>query len=181
MGPDSGRREPPRGLVVVYTGDGKGKTTAALGMAFRALGRGLPVAVAQFIKGRWKTGERLFAATLPGLTFLTMGEGFTWEGDDAEVHARAARAAWARARAIVSAGEHRIVILDELTHAVRRGFLPLGDVMAALSGRPQGVTVVVTGRDAPPELVAAADLVTEMRSVKHPFDQGVRAVPGVDY
>jgi cob(I)alamin adenosyltransferase len=181
MRPETRHHEPPQGLVVVYTGDGKGKTTAALGMALRALGRGLAVAVAQFIKGRWKTGERLFAATLPGLTFLTMGEGFTWEGDDPDVHARAARAAWAKARAIVSAGEHRIVVLDELTHAIRHGFVPLDDVLATLSARPPGVTVVVTGREASKELVATADLVTEMRCVKHPFDRGVRAVPGVDY
>ncbi len=193
---------PPRGLLVVYTGDGKGKTTAALGLVFRALGRGLPVAVVQFIKGKWKTGERLFAATLPELTFLTMGEGFTWvkggendgvndkedrDGgeDDSErdpaAHARAARAAWERARELLAAGAHRIVVLDELTHAVHHGFVPVADVLAALAARPAGVTAVVTGRGAPPELVEAADLVTEMRSVKHPFDRGDRALPGVDF
>ncbi|HEY6003576.1 MAG TPA: cob(I)yrinic acid a,c-diamide adenosyltransferase [Anaeromyxobacter sp.] len=172
---------PRRGLVVVYTGDGKGKTTAALGLVFRALGRDIPVAVVQFIKGRWKTGERVFAATLPRLTFLTMGEGFTWEGDDPEVHARAARAAWERARDLVSSGDHAIVVLDELTHVIRHGFVPLTDVLAVLAARSEGVTVVVTGRDAAPELVAAADLVTEMRSVKHPFDHGARALIGVDY
>jgi precorrin-4/cobalt-precorrin-4 C11-methyltransferase len=184
---------PPRGLLVVYTGDGKGKTTAALGLVFRALGRGLPVAVVQFIKGKWKTGERLFAATLPELTFLTMGEGFTWvkdrvndeeddsEGDDSDAHGRAARIAWKRARDLLAAGAHRIVVLDELTHAVRHGFVPIADVLAALAARPAGVTAVVTGRGAPSELVEAADLVTEMRSVKHPFDRGDRALPGVDF
>jgi cob(I)alamin adenosyltransferase len=172
---------PREGLLVVYTGDGKGKTTAALGLVFRALGRDIPVAVVQFIKGRWKTGERLFAATIPRLTFLTMGEGFTWTGDDPEVHVRAARAAWERARELLSAGEHRVVVLDELTHVIRHGFVPLADVLAAITGRPRNVTVVVTGRDAPAELVAAADLVTEMRPVKHPFDQGVPALVGVDY
>ncbi len=171
----------PEGLLLVYTGDGKGKTTAALGLVFRALGRGLPVAVVQFIKGRWKTGERLFAETLPQLTFLSMGEGFTWEGDDPERHALAARAAWERARALLAGGAHRVVVLDELTHALRLGFLPLGEVLAALAARPPGVTAVVTGRDAPPELVAAADLVTEMRARKHPFDQGGRAIPGIDF
>jgi precorrin-4/cobalt-precorrin-4 C11-methyltransferase len=170
------RALPPRGILVVYTGDGKGKTSAALGLVFRALGRGLPVAVVQFIKGKWKTGERLFAATLPELTFLTMGE-----GDDPEAHARAARAAWERAHELLAAGAHRIVVLDELTHAIRHGFVSVADVLAALAARPAGVTAVVTGRGAPPELVEAADLVTEMRSVKHPFDRGDRALPGVDF
>jgi cob(I)alamin adenosyltransferase len=173
--------ESPRGPLIVYTGDGKGKTTAALGLVFRALGRGLPVAVVQFIKGRCETGERLFAATLPQLTFLSMGEGFTWEGDDPEVHARAARAAWERGREILAAGAHRIVVLDEITHALRHGFVSLAEVLAALDARPAGVTAVVTGRGAPQEIVAAADLVTEMRSVKHPFDKGARALSGVDF
>jgi cob(I)alamin adenosyltransferase len=169
------------GILVVYTGDGKGKTTAALGLVFRALGRGLPVAVVQFVKGRWKTGERLFAATIPGLEFLTLGEGFTWEGDDAEVHARAARAGWERARTILAEGRHRIVVLDELTHVLAHGFVSEDDVLAALVARRREVTVVVTGRDAPPALVEAADLVTEMRAVKHPFTRGVKAIPGVDF
>lgn len=170
-----------RGLLVVYTGDGKGKTTAALGLAFRALGRELPVAVVQFIKGRWRTGERRLAATLPGLTFLTMGEGFTWRGDDPSAHARAAGAAWTEARRLISAGAHRIVVLDELTHALRPGFVSLAEVLAAIAARPEGVTVVVTGRGAPAELIAAADLVTEMRAVKHPFEQGVPALAGIDF
>jgi cob(I)alamin adenosyltransferase len=169
------------GLFVVYTGDGKGKTTAALGLVFRALGRNIPVTVVQFIKGRWKTGERLFAATIPGLTFLTMGEGFTWQGDDPDAHVRAARAAWERARELVAAGDHLIVVLDELTYVVRHGVVPIAEALAVITARPRGVTVVVTGRDAPPELVAAADLVTEMKKVKHPFDDGVRALVGVDY
>ncbi|HZZ85915.1 MAG TPA: cob(I)yrinic acid a,c-diamide adenosyltransferase [Anaeromyxobacteraceae bacterium] len=171
----------PEGLLVIYTGDGKGKTTAALGLAFRALGRGLPVAVVQFIKGRWQTGERLLAATLPRLTFLCMGEGFTWEGDDPEVHAAAARAAWARARALLAAGEHRIVVLDELTHVLRHGFVPEEEVLSALASRAPGVTAVITGRGASPALLAAADLATEMRSLRHPFERGARALPGIDF
>jgi cob(I)alamin adenosyltransferase len=171
------------GLLVVYTGDGKGKTTAALGMAFRALGRGLPVAVLQFVKGRWKTGERLLGEELAdrGLTFLTLGEGFTWTGDDPEVHARAAQSAWVRARELLAAGAHRVVILDELTHVLAQGFVPLDEVLAALRERSPQVTVVVTGRGAPAALVEAADLVTEMRAVKHPFTRGVKALAGVDY
>jgi cob(I)alamin adenosyltransferase len=171
----------PEGPLIVYTGDGKGKTTAALGLVFRALGRGLSVAVVQFIKGKWKTGERLFAGTLPQLTFLTLGEGFTWEGEDPEVHARAARAGWERALDLLGAGKHQVVILDELTHAIRQGFLSVPEVVGALTSRPAGVTAVVTGRDAPPDLVAVADLVTEMRCVKHPFDAGGRAIPGIDF
>lgn len=170
-----------RGVLVVYTGGGKGKTTAALGLAFRALGRELPIAVVQFIKGRWQTGERLLAARFPQLTFLTMGEGFTWQGDDPEVHARAARTAWARARELLACGSYRVVILDELTHVIRLGFVPIAEVLAAIAARPEAMTVVITGRDAAPELVAAADLVTEMRSLKHPFDRGMRALEGIDF
>lgn len=172
-------REP--GLLLVHTGDGKGKTTAALGLAFRALGHGLPVAVVQFIKGRWSTGERRLAEHLPGLTFLTMGEGFTWTGDAAELHARAARAAFERARALLAEGAHRLVILDELTRALHHGFLELDEVLAALDARAPGVTAVVTGRGAPAPLLEAADLVTEMRAVKHPFERGVRAQAGIDF
>ncbi len=170
-----------QGLLIVYTGDGKGKTTAALGLVFRALGRGLPVAVMQFVKGRWKTGERLFAAGLQGLTFLTLGEGFTWEGDDPEVHARAARSGWEQARALLAAGAHQVVVLDELTHVITHGFVSLDEVLAALAARPPGVSVVVTGRDAPAPLVDRADLVTEMRCVRHPFALGIRAQPGIDF
>jgi cob(I)alamin adenosyltransferase len=170
-----------RGIVIIYTGDGKGKTTAALGLVFRALGRNLPVAVVQFVKGRWKTGERLFAEGIPGLEFLTLGEGFTWEGDDPERHASAARVAWGRARELLASGRHRIVVLDELTHVLTHGFVPCEEVLAAIAARPAGTTVVVTGRGAPASLLDAADLVTEMRAVKHPFDRGVKAIAGVDF
>lgn len=169
-----------KGLLVVHTGDGKGKTTAALGLVFRALGHGQRVAVVQFVKGRWRTGERRFAEGLPGLTFLTMGEGFTSEGDPAR-HARAARAAFEEARRILAAGDHRLVVLDELTHAIRPGFLDLDEVLAALAARAEGVTAVVTGRDAPAALCEAADLVTEMRAVKHPYAAGVAAQAGIDF
>lgn len=169
------------GIVIVYTGDGKGKTTAALGLVFRALGRKFPVAVIQFVKGRWKTGERLLAEALPGLDFLTLGEGFTWEGADPEQHARAARAAWTRACELLAGGRHRVVVLDELTHVLTHGFIPCEEVLAALAARPAGITVVVTGRGAPAPLLEAADLVTEMRAVKHPFDRGVKAISGVDF
>lgn len=170
-----------RGLLIVYTGHGKGKTTAALGLVFRALGRGLPVAVVQFIKGKWRTGERAFAETIPGLLFLVMGHGFTWDSDDLSRDRRAAQAAWAEARRLIEAGAHAIVVLDELTYVLNYGFVPVEEVLAVIAGRPPHVHVVVTGRNAPEALAAAADLVTEMRSVKHPFEQGMKARQGIDF
>jgi cob(I)alamin adenosyltransferase len=169
------------GLLLVYTGAGKGKTTAALGLVFRALGRGLRVAVVQFIKGKWKTGERAFAETLPGLTFLVMGQGFTWNSDDLSRDREAARAAWAKASELVSNGQHEVVVLDEITYALNYGFLELADLLQTLAARPKHVHVLVTGRNAPPELVRAADLVTEMRSVKHPYERGEPARAGIDF
>jgi cob(I)alamin adenosyltransferase len=171
----------PPGLLLVYTGDGKGKTTAALGLVFRALGRSLSVAVVQFIKGKWKTGERMFAESIPGLTFLVMGQGFTWESDDLSRDKAAARSAWDKARALIAAGDHAVVVLDELTYVMNYGFVAQSDIISALRDRPAHVNVVVTGRNAPTELMAAADLVTEMKSVKHPFQQGRRAQLGIDY
>jgi cob(I)alamin adenosyltransferase len=177
------RRDAPgeRGLLVVYTGQGKGKTTAALGIVFRALGRDMRVAVVQFIKGKWKTGERRFAETLPQLTFLVMGNGFTWNSDDLSRDRAAAQAAWATARRLIASGEHAVVVLDEITFAVHYGFVELPDLLAALRDRPPHVHVVVTGRNAPEELRALADLVTDMTCVKHPFERGVAAQPGIDY
>jgi cob(I)alamin adenosyltransferase len=169
------------GLLVVYTGHGKGKTTAALGMVFRALGRGLRVTVVQFIKGKWKTGERVFAESLPQLRFLVMGLGFTWESDDISRDKAAARAAWAEARKEISSGERELVVLDELTYAFHYGFLELEEVLQTLRSRPAGVHVVITGRDAPEALLELADLVTEMKLLKHPFQRGEKARLGVDF
>ncbi len=170
-----------RGQVVVYTGQGKGKTTAALGVVFRALGRGLPCAVVQFIKGKWKTGERLFAETLPELEFHVMGRGFTWESDDLSRDRRAAEAAWATSRELIRAGRHSIVVLDELTYCLHYGFVAEDELLETLHARPRGVHVIITGRNAPERLLALADLVTEMKSHKHPFEQGLRAQPGLDF
>ncbi len=170
-----------KGWLVIYTGQGKGKTTAALGLVFRALGRGFRVAVVQFIKGRWKTGERVFAATIPRLTFLVMGRGFTWESDDLSQDRRAAEEAWSTAKELIVGGEHAIVVLDELTYAIGFGFVSLEEVLATLRRRPASVHVVVTGRNAPEALIAEADLVTEMRSLKHPFEHGAAAQPGIDF
>jgi cob(I)alamin adenosyltransferase len=171
----------PAGLLLVYTGDGKGKTTAALGLVFRALGRGMRVAVVQFIKGKWKTGERLFAETLPGLTFLVMGRGFTWDSDDLTRDRAAAEAAWREAAALLASGDHQVVILDELTYVLNFGWVPVAEVVQALQQRPPHVHVVITGRNAPAALTEAADLVTEMRNLKHPFQKGRRALMGVDF
>jgi cob(I)alamin adenosyltransferase len=170
-----------KGLVIVYTGQGKGKTTAALGLVLRALGRDMPVAVMQFIKGKWPTGERAFAEHLPGLEFRVMGRGFTWESDDISQDRAMARAAWAEARAMISGGAYPVVILDELTYCMRYGFVDVADVIACLHARPDHVHVVITGRHAPDELVEAADLVTEMRNIKHPFERGLRAQKGIDF
>ena len=172
---------PDQGLVIVYTGAGKGKTTAALGLVFRALGYGLKVGVVQFIKGKWQTGERLFARNLPGLDFEVMGLGFTWESDDLTRDRLAARAAFDRARQFLSGGVHRIVVLDEVSYALNYGFVAVEELLLALADRAPGVTAVLTGRAMPEAVVAAAQLVTEMSLVKHPFHQGRRAERGVDF
>ena len=169
------------GLLVVYTGNGKGKTTAALGMVFRALGRDFPVAVMQFIKGKWKTGERNFAASLPQLTFEVMGRGFTWESDDLRKDEALAQHAWARVKEWLASGDYRLVVLDELTYLCTWGWIDQADVIATIQGRPDHVNVVVTGRDAPRELIDIADTVTEMVEVKHAYQQGIRAKRGIDY
>ena len=173
--------EPVQGLLIVYTGHGKGKTTAALGAVFRALGRGLRVAVVQFIKGKWKTGERVFAERLPELTFKVMGEGFTWESDDLSKDRAAARNAWSTAAELIASGEHALVVLDEITYCFHYDFLALDDVLAALKTRPPHVNVIATGRNAPQALCDLADVVTEMGLVKHPFQQGRKAQVGIDY
>jgi cob(I)alamin adenosyltransferase len=170
-----------QGLVVVYTGHGKGKTTAALGIVFRALGRGMRVAVVQFIKGKWKTGERVFAEGLAGLEFHVMGLGFTWDSDDLSRDAAAAASAWNVACAFIASGERDVVVLDEITYALHYGFIRLDDVLAALRTRPPHVHVVITGRNAPEPLVDAADLVTEMKPIKHPYERGVPAQIGIDF
>ena len=175
------KADPRQGLLVVYTGHGKGKTTAALGMVFRALGRGLRVTVVQFIKGKWKTGERLFAEKLPELRFHVMGLGFTWESDDLAKDKAAARDAWERARDEILSGERDLVVLDEITYAFHYDFLSVEEVLDALKARPSHVHVVVTGRNAPAALIEAADLVSEMVLVKHPFASGRKAQIGVDF
>jgi cob(I)alamin adenosyltransferase len=169
------------GLLVVYTGKGKGKTTAALGIVFRALGRGIPVAVVQFIKGKWKTGEASMAENLPHLTFLVMGRGFTWESDDISRDKEAAQKAWQKAAELIAEGRHPVVVLDELTYVINYDFVSLQEIVSVLRARPEHVHVVVTGRNAPDELIELADLVTEMKSIKHPYEKGIPAQPGIDF
>ncbi|HJT37729.1 MAG TPA: cob(I)yrinic acid a,c-diamide adenosyltransferase [Actinomycetota bacterium] len=167
-------------LVLINTGDGKGKTTAALGVALRAAGRGLRVAIVQILKSpSWKTGEAKAGREL-GIDWWTLGDGFTWDSKDMEKTRAAAVDAWEAARAKLSSGEYDLVVLDELTYPLAWGWVAEDDVVAALGARPARTSVIITGRDAPAALVDAADTVTEMRNVKHAFDRGIAALKGID-
>jgi len=171
-----------RGLLIVHTGAGKGKSTAAFGMVLRCLGHGMRVGIVQFVKGAWGTGERDVLARFPDLvTCRAMGEGFTWDTQDRARDIAAARAAWELAEAMIADPSYRMVLLDELNIVLRYGYLPLDEVMAALTAKPRDLHVVVTGRNAPAELIEAADLVTEMTLVKHPFRAGVKAQRGIEF
>lgn len=175
----SGERK--RGLVIINTGDGKGKSSSAFGVMLRAVARGWRVIVIQFIKSEeWKTGERKMADQL-GVDWITGGDGFTWESDDMEATERAAQHAWARAGSIITAGEYDLVILDEATYPITFGWIPVEEVVSVITGRPHGVNVIITGRDADPALVDLADTVTEMKKVKHAFDKGIPARKGLDF
>ena len=168
--------------MIVHTGPGKGKSTAAFGLALRALGRGQRVGVVQFIKGAWSTGERAaFERFGDQVEWRTMGEGFTWETQDRVRDVAAAEAAWAQARRMMADPTFRLLVLDELNIALRYDYLPLADVIAALKGRRAGLHVVVTGRNAKAEMIEAADCVTEFGLVKHHFAAGVRAQEGVEF
>jgi cob(I)alamin adenosyltransferase len=171
-----------KGLLLVHTGPGKGKTTAAMGLALRMLGRGRPVAIVQFIKGAWSTGERAaFARFDDLLTWHSMGEGFTWETQDRARDIAACARAWDEARVQMARPEVSLVVLDELCIALRYDYLNLAEVVSTLVARRPGLHVVVTGRNAPAALVEAADLVTEMQAVKHPFKGGVKAQEGIEF
>jgi len=171
-----------RGLLIVHTGAGKGKSTAAFGMVLRCLGHGMRVGIVQFVKGAWGTGEREVLARFPDLvTCRAMGEGFTWDTQDRARDIAAARAAWELAKEMIADSSYRMVLLDELNIVLRYGYLPLDEVMAALKAKPRDLHIVVTGRNAPAELIEAADLVTEMSLVKHPFRAGVKAQPGIEF
>jgi len=171
-----------KGLLIVHTGTGKGKSTAAWGLAMRCLGHGLKLGVVQFVKGRRETGERQLLERFPELvTIKVMGEGFTWETQDKERDIAAAEAAWAETETLLQDPELHMLILDELNIVLRYDYLPLERVLDALRHKRPDLHVVVTGRNAKPELIEAADLVTEMTLVKHPFRQGVKGQLGVEW
>lgn len=171
-----------KGLIMVYTGDGKGKTTAALGLVFRALGRRYRVAMVQFIKGKWKTGEAAMAKELAGrIDFFSLGDGFTWNTQNYAQDVASARAAWAKCLELLADERYQIVIFDELSYVLKYNFLPVDELLEALQRKPPRTHVVITGRDAPAPLIDVADLVTEMRDIKHPYRAGIKAQPGVDY
>ena len=174
-------RNPERGLVLVHTGPGKGKSSSAFGVLVRALGWGQRVGVVQFIKGKWKTGERQFFERLPEVTWHTMGEGFTWDTQDRDRDIAAAEAAFAKAAEMMQSGAYNLVLLDEINIALRYDYLSLSHVIDTLETRHADTAVILTGRDAKPDLIDYADLVTEMAEVKHPFQAGIKAQRGVDY
>lgn len=174
-----------KGLLIVHTGPGKGKSTAAFGLALRALGHGWKIGVVQFGKGQWRTGERNMLEKLGQefgqVSWHTLGEGFTWETQDRARDEAAARRAWEKARELMDDPEVRLLVLDELNISLRYEHLPLDEVLAAFAARRGDLNVVVTGRNAKPELIAAADLVTEMTLVKHHFTAGVKAQEGIEF
>jgi len=172
-----------KGLLIVHTGKGKGKSTAAFGMVFRAIGHGFKVGVVQFVKGKWGTGERDVLEKFPDqVTIKAMGEGFTWETQDRQRDLAAARAAWDAAKAMIADPDYRMVLLDELNICLRYDYLPLDEVIETLRNKPADTHVIVTGRNAKDELIAIADLVTEMTLVKHPFrEQGIKAQAGIEF
>ncbi len=171
-----------RGVLVVNTGTGKGKSSAAFGLVARALGHGMKVAVIQFVKSRSDTGEEGFYRRFPGqVRWHVMGEGFTWETQNAARDAAAAQAAWQQACTYLADPGVGMVVLDEITYAFKYGWLEVADALGVFKARPPMQHVVVTGRAAPKELVAAADTVSEMRMAKHAFDAGVKAMPGIEF
>ena len=170
-----------QGLIILYTGNGKGKTTAALGIALRCWGRNMPVVMLQFIKKKeLKSGEHLAARSMPGFEITALGDGFTWLSENLEIDKQLAIDGWELCRQNLLRQDISVVILDELTYCISYGWLDIDTVLRDISARPEGMHVVVTGRDAHPDLVAAADLVTEMREITHPFTKGVPPQKGID-
>jgi cob(I)alamin adenosyltransferase len=171
-----------RGLLIVHTGNGKGKSSSAFGMAVRSLGWGMKVGIVQYVKGAWETGEKTFFQANPDLlTFEVMGEGFTWDTQDRARDIAAARAAWERSKELILDPAYDFVILDELNIVLRQDTLPIDEIVAFLKDRPLTKHICITGRSAKPELIEIADLVTEFGEVKHPFKAGFKAQKGVEY
>ena len=173
--------DPDKGLVLVHTGNGKGKSSSAFGVIIRALGWGQTVGVVQFIKGKWITGERQFFDNLGGVTWHTMGEGFTWDTQDRDRDVAAAEAAFGKAIDMMESGDFDLIVLDEINIALRYDYLDVDAVIAGLEKRAACTGVILTGRDAKPELMEYADLVSEMVEVKHPYKAGIKAQRGVDF
>jgi len=171
-----------RGLLIIHTGKGKGKSTAAFGMVFRHIGHGMRAGVIQFVKGSWGTGERTVLEKFPELvTIKAMGEGFTWETQDITRDIAHARAGWEEAKRMIADPSYKMVMLDELNIVLRYDYLPLQEVLEVLKNRPADKHIVVTGRNAKEELIEIADLVTEMELIKHPFRSGVKAQAGIEF
>ncbi|HLI11213.1 MAG TPA: cob(I)yrinic acid a,c-diamide adenosyltransferase [Alphaproteobacteria bacterium] len=176
-----------KGLLIVHTGKGKGKSTAAFGLVLRALGHGMRIGIVQFVKGKWATGERSVLERFPDLVEIrAMGEGFSWDTQDRARDIRAARAAWEASKAMIEAcrgpaPRYDLIVLDELNIPLRYEHLPLDEVVPVLAAKPEKLHLVVTGRNAKPELIEIADLVTEMTLVKHPFQAGVKAQKGIEF
>ncbi len=169
-----------RGVVVVHTGNGKGKSSAGFGMVARALGHGMRVGVLQFIKGRHATGEEAFFRGVPAVSYRVMGEGYTWETQDRDRDIRAARAAWDTAVQWLGDASYDMVMLDELNVVLKHGYLQTEEILRALTARPAAQHVIITGRGAPAELIAFADTVTDMREIKHAYQSGIRAQAGIE-
>lgn len=177
--PDGLRTVPS--LVLVHTGNGKGKSTAAFGTMLRAVARGWRVAVVQFIKsGDWKVGEQEVGEKL-GVDWFALGDGFTWDSDNLDHDKGVAADAWAKAKALLTSGDYRLVVLDEMTYPMTWGWIDTDDVVATIASRPERTNVIVTGRDAPAALVDLADTVTEMVEIKHAYQEGIAAKKGIDY
>ncbi len=173
--------ERARSVVIVNTGDGKGKSSSAFGVMIRSVARGWKVAVVQSIKsGQWNVGEEKVGRQL-GVDWWTIGEGFSWDSEDLTRDEAVAREAWAQAKALIQAGEHQLVILDEITYPMTWGWIDTDDVIETIRTRPETVNVVATGRDAPQALIDVADTVTDMRMVKHAFERGITAKKGIEY
>ncbi len=171
-----------KGLVIVHTGKGKGKSTAAMGLAVRAIGNGMKVGMVQFVKGKWETGERKVLEHFPDLCVMkAMGEGFSWETQDRARDIDAARQAWEAAKEMINDPSFKVIILDELNIVLRYENLPLDEVIATLQAKPEMLHIVVTGRNAKEELIEIADLVTDMTQIKHPFRSGVKAQVGIEF
>ena len=176
------RKTIERGLLVVHTGNGKGKSSSAFGMAIRSIGWGMKVGILQYVKGNWETGEKTFFADRPELlTWEVMGAGFTWESQDRAQDIAAARAAWERSKELILDPAYDFIILDELNIVLRDDTLPIDEIVAFLKDRPMEKHICITGRNAKPELIEIADLVTEFQEVKHPFKAGFMAQKGVEY